>query len=130
MLAGLAPGESPRMTGYIDRVSEIARLAADASLDGVVTSPNQISRMRTICGRRFIIVTSGLGTCDGINSDHARAVGAADAIRAGADYVVIGGPIWRATEPARAVREITDAIERGLRANPRNAIEVLNPRPV
>jgi len=55
---------------------------------------------------------------------------AADAIRAGADYVVVGSPIWRAAEPLRAVREITDDIERGLRNSPRRTFEILNPRPV
>jgi orotidine-5'-phosphate decarboxylase len=93
---------SPRAAGTPDRVSEIARFAADASLDGVVTWPGTTSN----------------------------AITAADAIRAGADYVVIGSPIWRAAEPLRAVREITDDIERGLRNSPRRTFEILNPRPV
>src|ERR1019366_855532 len=58
------------------------------------------------------------------------AITAADAIRAGADYVVVGSPIWRAAEPLRAVREITDDIERGLRNSPRRTFEILNPRPL
>jgi pyridoxal biosynthesis lyase PdxS len=60
----------------------------------------------------------------------APATTAADAIRAGADYVVVGSPIWRAAEPLRAVHEITDDIERGLRNSPRRTFEILNPRPV
>ena len=52
------------------------------------------------------------------------------AIRGGADYVVVGSPIWRAAEPIRAVREITADIERGLRNSPRRTFEILNSRPV
>jgi orotidine-5'-phosphate decarboxylase len=118
-----------RTPGTPGRVTEIARFAADASLDGVVTWPHEITRVRNTCGRRFIIVTSGvrLREMAGTTSD---TITAADAIRAGADYVVIGSPIWRAAEPLRAVREITDDIERGLRNSPRRTFEILNPRPV
>jgi orotidine-5'-phosphate decarboxylase len=111
-----------------DRVTEIARFAADASLDGVVTWPHEVPRVRNTCGRRFIIVTSGVQLREAIPASNA--ITAADAIRAGADYVVVGSPIWRADEPLRAVREITDDIERGLRNNPRRTFEILNPRPV
>ena len=130
MLAELKPANSrPRAPGSPDRVSEIARFAADASLDGVVTWPHEITHVRNICGRRFIIVTSGVQLREAANPA-APSITAADAIRAGADYVVVGSPIWRAAEPLRAVREITDDIERGLRNNPRRTFEILNPRPV
>src|SRR6202451_4624144 len=52
-----ANSRAPRTPG---RVTEIARFAADASLDGVVTWPHEITRVRNTCGRRFIIVTSGV----------------------------------------------------------------------
>ncbi|MDO8430986.1 MAG: orotidine 5'-phosphate decarboxylase / HUMPS family protein [Candidatus Binatus sp.] len=141
-VAGLSPNQ-PRLIGpqgrhtvCADRVAEIARLAADASLDGVVTSPHQISRVRGIGGRRFVIVTSGLSLRPGVDGQShgidgpSHVSGAVDAIRAGADYVVVGAPVWQAPEPVRAVREITDGIERGLRANPRGALEMLNLRPL
>jgi orotidine-5'-phosphate decarboxylase len=120
---------SPRAPGSPDRVTEIARFAADASLDGVVTWPHEVPRVRNSCGRRFIIVTSGVRLREPGNTT-ANAITAAEAIRAGADYVVIGSPIWRAAEPMRAVREITDDIERGLRNSPRRTFEILNPRPL
>jgi len=85
--------------------------------------------VRNTCGRRFIIVTSGVRLRE-IASPASNGITAADAIRAGADYVVIGSPIWRTAEPVRAVREITDDIERGLRNSPRRTFEILNPRPV
>ncbi len=130
MLADLKSSNStPRTQGSRDRVTEIARFAADASLDGVVTWPHEVTRVRNTCGRRFIIVTSGVRLRE-VASPASDAITAADAIRAGADYVVIGSPIWRAAEPIRAVREITEDIERGLRNSPRRTFEILNPRPV
>ena len=130
MLADLKPAKSGARAGVSpDRVTEIARLAAAASLDGVVTWPHEVARVRETCGRRFIIVTSGVGLREAaLPAGHSTS--AADAIRAGADYVVVGSPIWRAAEPLRAVREITDEIERGLRNSPRRTFEILNPRPV
>jgi orotidine-5'-phosphate decarboxylase len=131
-IATLAEMKSPNSGAHVrspDRVTEIARFAADASLDGVVTWPHEVPHVRNTCGRRFIIVTSGVQLREaGIPASNA--ITAADAIRAGADYVVVGGPIWRAAEPLRAVREITDDIERGLRNSPRRTFEILNPRPV
>ncbi|MGH7924266.1 MAG: orotidine-5'-phosphate decarboxylase [Candidatus Binatus sp.] len=120
---------NPRAADSPDRVTEIAQLAADASLDGVVTWPHEVPRVRNTCGRRFIIVTSGVRMRQ-LASQESRAITAADTIRAGADYVVVGSPIWRAAEPIRAVREITEDIERGLRSSPRRTFEILNPRPV
>ena len=129
-LAEMKPANSSvRAPGSTDRVAEIARFAADASLDGVVTWPHEVPCVRNSCGRRFIIVTSGVRLRE-LASPAAHAITAADAIRAGADYVVVGSPIWRAAEPIRAVREITDDIERGLRNSPRRTFEILNPRPV
>ncbi len=129
MMADLkSANSSARAPESPDRVAEIARLAADASLDGVVTWPHEVARVRDACGRRFLIVTSGvrLRTASNPASD---ALTAADAIRAGADYVIVGSEIWRAAEPIQAVREITDDIERGLRGSPRRTFEILNPRP-
>jgi orotidine-5'-phosphate decarboxylase len=129
-LAEMKPAtSSPRAVGSCDRVAEIARFAADVSLDGVVTWPQEVPRVRNTCGRRFIIVTSGVRLREPADTG-SHAITAADAIRAGADYVVVGSPIWRAAEPIRAVREIAEDIERGLRNNPRRALEILNPRPV
>jgi orotidine-5'-phosphate decarboxylase len=123
------PNSSTRSPRSPDRVTEIARFAADASLDGVVTWPHEVPLVRNMCGRRFVIVTSGVRLREA-GSEPSNAITAADAIRGGADYVIVGSPIWRAAEPIRAVREITDDIERGLRNSPRRTFEILNPRPV
>lgn len=110
------------------RVVQMARLAADAALDGVLTSPHETARVRAACGRRFAVISSGMGRSRGWEASE-YPFGAAAAVRAGADYLIVSNPIWRAREPLRAVREITDEMERGLRANPRLAVELRPSRP-
>jgi orotidine-5'-phosphate decarboxylase len=127
MLTSLRPGE-PGIGGAEDRVVRLAKLAADASLDGVLTSPQQTARVRALCGRRFLIVTSGLKVDEGAER-RTRAMGVSDAVRAGADYLVVGSPIWNASEPLRAVRGIIEDMERGMRASPRGTLELLAPSP-
>ena len=88
--------------------------AADAALDGVLTSPHETARVRAACGRRFTVISSGMGRSRGWEGSE-YPFGAAEAVRAGADYLVVSNPIWGASEPLRAVREITDEMERGWR---------------
>jgi orotidine-5'-phosphate decarboxylase len=123
MLAGIAPRETRAPAAReADCVIRIARGAADAALDGVLTSAHEAHRIRGACGRRFIIVASGI-SARGVSSTHA--LGAADAIRAGADYLVVGAPVCRSPEPLRAVREFIEDGERVLRVNPRGPLETL-----
>jgi orotidine-5'-phosphate decarboxylase len=121
MLAGIAPRENHgSAVRDADCVIRLARGAAEAALDGVLTSAHEAQRIRAACGRRFIIVASGI-SARGVSSTHA--LGAADAIRAGADYLVVGAPVCRSAEPMRAVRQFTEDIERALRINPRAPLE-------
>ncbi|MGO9603242.1 MAG: orotidine-5'-phosphate decarboxylase [Candidatus Binataceae bacterium] len=108
-----------------DSVVRLAKLTSEAAFDGVFTPAKEARRVRDGCGRRFIIVASGVHTRE---TGEPLALSAADAIRAGADYVVVGGPICQAAEPLRVVREITEDVERGLHANGRVAIELFPPR--
>jgi len=110
------------------KVVQMAKLAADAALDGVLTSPHETARLRAACGRRFTVISSGMGRSRGWEASEFP-FGAAEAVRAGADYLVVTNPIWSASDPLRAVREITDEMERGLRANPRLALELRPSRP-
>jgi orotidine-5'-phosphate decarboxylase len=107
--------ESPRPHG-LDCVVDLARKAATAGLDGVFTSIQGAARVRSECGRRFIIVTPGASARD--RSGATQVSDGAAAIRGGSDFLVIGSPIWKAADPMRAVREIVDQIDRGLRNPP------------
>jgi orotidine-5'-phosphate decarboxylase len=127
MMTCLHPGDGGFSSGD-DHVLRLAKLAADAALDGVLISPRQTAQVRALCGRRFVIVTSGLRIAEERESS-APAISVSAATRAGADYLIVGSPIWNATDPLRAVREIIDEMERGIRANPRSSLELLSPRP-
>jgi orotidine-5'-phosphate decarboxylase len=108
----------------IDGMVELARHAATAGLDGVFTTAQGAPRIRSICGRRFIIVTP----LPSVRENEREFVDGAGAIHAGADFLVVGSPIWKATEPMRAVREIVDQIDHGLRSSPQAGSLTVIPR--
>ena len=105
------------------RAVKLARLARQAGLDGVVASPHEIRAIRRACGKDFLIVVPGVRPVAGGSSgrtakrkidDQARVATPAEAIRAGADYLVIGRPIAAATDPEAAARAILEEIASAL----------------
>lgn len=97
------------------QVEALAGMAQDAGLDGVVASAHEIAVIRARCGPEFQIVTPGIRTgAVSATDDQARTMSAAEAVRAGATYLVVGRPILRAADPATAAADIAAAIE-GLR---------------
>jgi orotidine-5'-phosphate decarboxylase len=127
MLAGLNHHEP--VAGAQGCVVRLARYAADAALDGVLTSAAETAAVRSACGRRFLIVSSGFGAQPGWNG-WSEGAGPAETMRLGADYLVIGALVWRAAEPLRAVRELLEEMERGLRSGSRGALELFSSRPI
>ena len=108
------------------RVVQLARLAKKAGMDGVVASPQEIRAIRRAYGKDFLIVVPGIrpltqggsaGRKKGKADDQARVATPAEAIRAGADYLVIGRPITAAPDPAAAARAILDEINSALPKN-------------
>ena len=97
----------------LDQVLALARMTQDAGLQGVVASPQETAAIRTACGSEFQIVTPGIrGASAGTErNDQSRTMGPADAVRAGASYIVVGRPIIAAPDP----RAAADAIARDLR---------------
>ncbi len=101
-------------SGVESQVVRLARLAREAGMDGVVASPHEVARIRRECGHRFLIVTPGVRPAKGPVDDQKRVMTPEAAIRAGADYLVVGTPVWEAADPVAAAREIVAAMERGL----------------
>lgn len=104
------------ISGVENQVVRLARLAKEAGMDGVVASPQEIAPIRKECGRGFLIVTPGVRLRGGTWEDQKRVMTPEAAVRAGADYLVIGQPIREAEDPVAAAREIVAAMERGLAA--------------
>jgi orotidine-5'-phosphate decarboxylase len=97
----------------IDQVEALARLAQQAGLDGVVASPQELRRLRTVCGPDLVLVTPGIRASVGETrprDDQARTMTAAEAIHAGATYIVVGRPIIAAPDPRAAAEAIAASI--------------------
>lgn len=95
-----------------EHVGALAAMAQDAGLDGVVASPHEIGVIRARCGANFQIVTPGIRSGPAIaGDDQARTLSAAEAMAAGANYLVIGRPILKAPDPGRAAEEIARSLQ-------------------
>jgi orotidine-5'-phosphate decarboxylase len=81
---------------------EMAILAHESGLDGVVCSPHEVAKLRKICGADFTIVTPGVRPTWAEKGDQQRVMTPLQAIQASADYLVIGRPITAAPSPVEA----------------------------
>lgn len=95
-----------------DHVRELALLTRDAGLDGVVASPLEIGLIREACGEGFIILTPGIRSASDATGDQKRMMTASEAVRAGADYIVVGRPVTGASDPRAAALAIVDELAR------------------
>ena len=96
-------------------VARLARAVADCGLDGVVSSPQEIRFIRqTISNPDFLVVTPGVRSTGDASDDQRRTLTAAEAIRNGADYLVVGRPILNAPDPVAAATGVVAEIQEAL----------------
>jgi orotidine-5'-phosphate decarboxylase len=100
--------------GYGVTVPELvaarAAQARDIGVDGVVSSPEEAAKIRTIVGSKLALVTPGIRPAGAAAGDQKRIMTPAAAIAAGADYLVVGRPIIAAADPKAAAEAVVAEI--------------------
>jgi len=100
--------------GYSCEVSELVSLlgrrAVECGVDGIVTSPLEVASLRALAGPEAILVTPGVRSAGARKGDQKRVATPAEALRAGADYVVMGRQITRAVDPAAELARVLEEI--------------------
>ncbi len=97
------------------QAAKLARLAHDAKLDGVVASAHEIQLIRdAIDAKDFLVITPGVRPATSARHDQKRVTTPADAVRAGADFLVVGRAITHHANPAQAAAAILDEMEKAI----------------
>ena len=98
----------------LSQAVQLAKLSKRCGVDGVVASVREAKAIRKACGRDFLIVTPGVRPVkksdEKMKDDQARTATPAQAIKAGADYIVVGRPIIADSDPRGAALAIVDEI--------------------
>lgn len=127
-----AAADAARRTGGATRVLGVTRLTSDAGrvgasvlrasasareagLDGVVASARECARIKAACGPAFRVLTPAIRPSGVALHDQARVATPAQAVRAGADYLVVGRPITAAADPAAAGRAVAAEMQAAAR---------------
>ncbi|MBI5706790.1 MAG: orotidine-5'-phosphate decarboxylase [Armatimonadetes bacterium] len=88
-----------------------ASMAMEAGADGLIASGGSIGLLREKLGERPLIVTPGIRPTGSSTDEHKRSLTPAEAIKMGADHLVVGRPIRSAADPLGAARQILEEIE-------------------
>jgi orotidine-5'-phosphate decarboxylase len=104
-LAAVGVSDSPQV-----QVERLAAVGRQAGVDGVVCSPREAPALRQALGPAFLLCTPGIRPVGSDAGDQARAETPEAAVKAGADLLVVGRPIYGAADPVDAARKIVSAI--------------------
>jgi orotidine-5'-phosphate decarboxylase len=99
-----------------DNAERLARLAHECGLDGVVCSAEEAPRLRSATAPGFNLVTPGIRLAADAKGDQQRVVTPLEAVRRGADYLVVGRPVTRSKDPAATLAAIRDSLREGMAA--------------
>jgi orotidine-5'-phosphate decarboxylase len=89
-----------------DEVLRLATLLKDVGLDGVVSSVGEVASLRSRLGGDFLLVAPGIRLPGGDRGDQKRVATPAEAVKAGADYLVVGRAVTAAADPVRALEAV------------------------
>jgi orotidine-5'-phosphate decarboxylase len=113
ILTSLADADLERI-GFTGRAAEnverLARLARACGLDGVVCSAEEAQALRHATGGDFTLVTPGIRLAADARGDQSRVVTPREAVRLGADYLVIGRSITDSADPAATLEQIRQSL--------------------
>jgi orotidine-5'-phosphate decarboxylase len=115
LLTSISPGDlvALGMPGTVsDAVRRMAVLAVAAGARGLVCSPQEVAAVRSEVGRDIVLITPGIRPYGADSHDQARIATPEEAIKAGADLLVIGRPITRAADPGAAAAAIAASLRR------------------
>jgi orotidine-5'-phosphate decarboxylase len=113
VLTSLDEGDLRRMNisnSPAEQVVTLARLAKESGMDGVVASPKEVTAIREAVGHDFVIVTPGVRPTWAATGDQKRVATPSDAVKSGADFLVIGRPITGAKDPVEAAMKIAEEL--------------------
>lgn len=94
-----------------ESVLRMAVMCKEAGMDGVVASPREAAAIRALCGNDFLVVTPAIRLSPSENGDQSRTATPAQALKLGADYLVVGRPIYSADDPRAVAENIIKEIE-------------------
>lgn len=97
-----------------EEVARLAAIAAENALDGVVASALEAEALKRRHGAEFLVVTPGIRPAGAVAGDQVRTATPAEAVRAGADFLVIGRPVLLSPDPVATIAEINEEIRRAL----------------
>ena len=93
-----------------EQVVRLAKLARDSGMDGLVSSPLETLMVRREVGAGMILITPGVRLAGSGTDDQKRVATPSDAMRAGADYLVVGRPLYRAEDPLAVARQMLEDV--------------------
>jgi orotidine-5'-phosphate decarboxylase len=96
-----------------ENVVRLARLTHTAGLDGVVCSAQEAPALRRAIGEDFVLVTPGIRLPESDKGDQSRVVTPVQALRLGANYLVIGRSITHSPDPAATLESIRKSLQEG-----------------
>ena len=101
--------------GTVDeQVLRLAELSERSGLDGVVCSAHELGKLRTVCSANFMLIVPGIRPHGADRNDQKRVMTPSEAIQAGANFLVIGRPITKASNIEQAAKDISEEVGKAL----------------